>query len=167
MMNCKRIRELLLTDYLDGESPASERREIEEHLEGCGQCSYFAQSVREKISQPLRQLKEIQPPVTVWQQIRETLVRDKEAAAAPSFLEKLWDALAANFLAHRPAYAVSTVLAVSIAVAVFLHSPLRRQMVVSDYLRQQTTFMASLSAPVNGELEKDFSFGSSVEALLF
>jgi predicted anti-sigma-YlaC factor YlaD len=167
MMNCKRIRELLLTDYLDGESPASERREIEEHLQGCAKCRFFAQSVREKISQPLRQLKEIQPPETVWQQIRETIVRQEAETSATSFLEKLWDALAANFLAHRPAYAVSTVLAVSLAIVVFLHSPLRREMVVSDYLRQQTTFMASLSAPVNGELESEFSFGSSAEQLLF
>ena len=49
MPDCSRIVSLL-TDYLDGRLPSDVRRDLEQHLSGCGECTAFVGTFRSTIS---------------------------------------------------------------------------------------------------------------------
>jgi len=49
----------------------------------------------------------------------------------------------------------------------FWQASFRKQMLVKDYLTEQSEFMLSLDKPVNGDLEQAVSFNTAIERYLF
>jgi len=166
-MDCKRLRELIMTDYMDAEASEPLRKEVEAHLRTCAGCRQFEQALREKVSNPFRKLEEVRPPEEVWQRIKESIEEEQAEQCAPSLLERLLDFLRNSFPARRPVYAFSTVISVILVVMFFSFGPFHKQQLVKDYIEEQAEFMVSLNRPVNGDLEQDFSFGTAIEKYLF
>ena len=48
-MKCERIREKLLTEYIDGRATETLKMEIEKHLEDCNDCKEYYQTLKEKV----------------------------------------------------------------------------------------------------------------------
>jgi predicted anti-sigma-YlaC factor YlaD len=165
-MNCKRIQELIVTDYLDGEAPGSLRAKIESHVSACAGCRAFEQSVRRNEDLLSRNFHPVQPPEEVWRNVRAA-VSAEDTAEAPVFLERVLDLIRGSFFVRQPAYAFATVFTVLLVAVVVLGSPLRRQMLVKDYLSQKSAFMVALNSPPNGELDKVADFGTAIEQYLF
>ena len=70
-MNCREIRDMILTDYLDGEQWEERSIEVEKHLTACSACRDFATQVKEKTVLPLQQSKPIQvDEEVIWQNIK-------------------------------------------------------------------------------------------------
>ena len=166
-MNCKRIRDLIITDYIDKEASEAVQEEIRVHIEVCAGCRAFEQSLREKVSDPLRKMETVTPPESVWQRVREAIDNEEAVRDAPSLLERVSDFLAGAILSHKPGVALSASLVVIFVAAFFVQVSLFRQGTVKDYLREQSDVMQSMSSPVNGELEKDIGFGTSIENVFF
>jgi predicted anti-sigma-YlaC factor YlaD len=165
-MNCQRIKELLLTDYTDGEASRVLQEEVKTHLKTCSGCRVFEQDLREKVSKSFSKIESISPPEEVWQRIKET-IEQEQALYTPSLLRRLLDFLRRSLLARKPAFVFSTVFAVFLVMLLFSQLSFRKQRLVRDYLRQQSDYMLSLRAPVYGELELDVNFGTSIERYLF
>jgi hypothetical protein len=161
------MKELISTDYIDAEASQSVRKDIEAHLKSCAGCRAFEQALREKVSQPLRKIEAVKPPEEIWQRIKETIEKEQEDQCAPSFLESLVDFLCNNFLVRKPAFAFSTIISVILIVLFFSLGPFHKQQLIKDYLRQQSEFMLSLNESPNGDLDQDFSFGTTIEKYLF
>ena len=54
--NCSRLVSLL-SDYIDGRLPADVKRDLEQHLGGCGECTTFVGTFRSTVAM-LKSLKE-------------------------------------------------------------------------------------------------------------
>jgi predicted anti-sigma-YlaC factor YlaD len=165
-MNCKRIQELIMTDYMDGEASGSVESRIKAHLSDCADCRAFEQSLCRKSEMLFKNAHPVQPPPEVWQKIKEA-VREDQTQYAPSFLERLFDFLRESFAVRRPAYALATAFTVILVVGIFLQSPLRKQMIVKDYLSQSSAFMVAMNGPLNGDLDKVTDFNTAIEQYLF
>ena len=165
-MSCKTIQDLIITDYLDKETNAAVQKEIQAHLNTCAGCRAFEKSVRERVSQPLRSIGQVKPPEEVWQRIKQSIA-EEQARNAPGFLERLLEYLRNNFLVRRPAFALSTVTLMVLVTVLLLHSPFRKEMLVEDYLRDKSQYIQSLQNSVNGEVKKDYSFGTTIEYYFF
>ena len=90
-MNCKKIQDLILTDYLDDQISEKEKRPIEEHLSHCRFCRDFAAAARKVGAGLFTNLDKVGPPEFVWRRIRENIIaqqRKKETFAA-KFFEKI------------------------------------------------------------------------------
>jgi anti-sigma factor RsiW len=166
-MNCKKIRDRIITDYIDQEASKAMQEEILVHLKTCSGCRVFEQALREKVSEPLRRIEAARPPESIWQQVQETIEGEVAQDNSPSFLRRVYDFLADAVLMHKPRVALSAAFAVILITALFLRGPFYRQWAVKGYLREQSDFMQSMSLPVNGELEKDIGFGTAIESIFF
>ncbi len=165
-MNCKKIRELVITDYLDQEASGFVQREIQAHLKVCAGCRVFEQALREKTSDPLRKVQAARPPESIWQRVREAIEKE-ETQQGPSFLRRIADFLKGAFLLPKPAVAFSLALVLILVTTWFVRETFYQQWLVKGYLREQSDYMLSMPAPVNGELEKYVGFGTAIEKTFF
>ena len=78
-MNCERIRELILTDYSDGQLPVAQARKVENHLMACLDCRMLAAKVRKDLVAPFNQTTPVQPDEFVWRRIKGK-IEQKQAA---------------------------------------------------------------------------------------
>ena len=116
MMQCKKIQELLKTDYLDGEVNPQEEQFIKEHLKQCPGCSRL-----EKELQAQRMLFQgaarKQVPERVWHNIRDAIVAQRlnlRKSLSPGILERLKGLI----FTRRPVFALATSFSVLILLAV-------------------------------------------------
>ena len=65
-MNCKRTRELLLTDYLDQQASLELKTEVEEHQKTCPECRRLEEEIRRAIVLPFQDAKGPQAPEFLW-----------------------------------------------------------------------------------------------------
>jgi predicted anti-sigma-YlaC factor YlaD len=165
-MNCKRVKELIMTDYRDGEGSESVRKQIVSHLSACTDCRVYEQTVRQNADRLFKDLDPVQPPEAVWHNIREAVNEDR-SQAAPSFLERVFDFVRESFVVRKPAYAFATVFTVILVTVFYWGSPVRQHMLVKDYLSQKSAFMVALNDAPNGELDKVANFNTAIEQYLF
>lgn len=74
-MNCKKIQELLKTDYLDGELKENLYQEVEKHLKDCPVC----QKLKEELlrgKELFRNFKYKEVPINIWDSIYEKITEE-------------------------------------------------------------------------------------------
>jgi len=74
-MNCNKIRDIIITDYVDNELDGRTREEIELHLSSCSACRTFKAALVSYISEPLRSAPVFTPPVALWYKVRSEIER--------------------------------------------------------------------------------------------
>ena len=70
---CKGFRDLILTDYIDGEADAAIRKRIDEHLLRCPGCRALVKEVQENLIRPFSPDEREPVPEEVWSSIREKI----------------------------------------------------------------------------------------------
>lgn len=105
MNECKRFRDMILTDYLDGELDTESRERLEAHLSVCPACQAFAREAKRELEVPFEKVQPEPVPDQVWRKIRSRI----EAESAPrnvvgDILEKVFRLLLRPQLV--PAYIV-------------------------------------------------------------
>lgn len=115
-MRCKKIQELLKSDYLDGETNPGERRDIAEHLEQCLECRSVEQELQAQ-RRFFQEAKRQQPPDHVWQNIRNAIVEessDQDNQPRAGILERLRE----FFWPPRPIFALASAITMVVFIAV-------------------------------------------------
>lgn len=77
-MKCDKIRELILTDYVDGQLVSSELKKLEAHLNSCKTCHEFAATVQRELAAPFEELEKVEPPVVIWENIKKAVTPVEE-----------------------------------------------------------------------------------------
>jgi anti-sigma factor RsiW len=72
-MECKRTKELLLSDYRDGRLDESSSSELKAHLDKCFDCRSFEAAIREAAVLPFKDLQRHEVPEAVWRNIKERI----------------------------------------------------------------------------------------------
>jgi predicted anti-sigma-YlaC factor YlaD len=142
-MKCTKIKELILTDYLDNQMDKASQNKLEEHLAGCLSCRKLEEKVRQSIQQPFNQAKRITPPKYLWPRIKETLAA-QETDSRPAFspLKQTWEAI---FAVRKPALVLASALIIVIlAVGSLRLSEQAQKAEVADYLTEQVAFLLDL-----------------------
>ena len=145
MMQCKKIQELLKTDYLDGEVNPKQEQSILEHLAQCPECSRL-----EKKLQVHRMLfqgtKRRQVPERIWDNIRDAIVTESlnpEASLSRGILERLRDLI----FARRPVFVLATSFSVLILLAIIATTFVQRKV----SLTRQDAAESIVGYSLNGE----------------
>jgi anti-sigma factor RsiW len=128
MMHCKKIQELLQTDYLDGQIDLPRKQFIQEHLKTCSECSALEKKLQAwRIS--FQGIKSQPVPERVWSNIREAIVTErlKQQEAAASGIFEYFRGL---LYGRGPAMVLATSLfSVLIIFAVFGNLVIQRQII--------------------------------------
>jgi predicted anti-sigma-YlaC factor YlaD len=156
-MKCERVRELVLTDYLDGRLPAVDKEVIDNHCASCAPCREFLQEAA-GAQECLRSSGELEAPARVWENISRALDDERQV---PVF-ERVFNRIAGFVFSHRPAVAVMTVVTVLVMSGLALRLPAYRaannRRAVNAYLEEQAAFY--LTSNGSEAFEESLSLGS-------
>jgi len=147
-MNCAKIRELLITDYIDGELGKERRAAVAGHLRSCPGCAQFERELKEQAVLPFKSAERKSPPDYVWGRIRTAIINEPRPAARPAFTRRL-----------KPALALSAVAALILAVVIVARPHRIPNGTLNIYLAEQAEFLADSS--LNGT--NISGFGTSIE----
>jgi anti-sigma factor RsiW len=115
-MLCRKIEELLQTDYLDARLEEAQVKQLQEHLARCSSCAKLEKDLQaQRIL--FKQAKPKQPPEQVWENIRDRIITERLNAESRKY--GLIERLKGWLWQPRPAFALATAFALIIMVAVF------------------------------------------------
>ncbi|MBF0217563.1 MAG: zf-HC2 domain-containing protein [Candidatus Omnitrophica bacterium] len=161
-MKCGKIRDLLITDYIDGEATKETEQDIKAHLAECRKCAEYHEKLK-GVSLPAEgQLMEITPPEAVWEGIekRIRLADTPKGFSLSKVFAPILDVLA------RPV--VPAMVAVLVLFCVFEGIRPQRDggfLAASEYLVRQANYLTGLGkGPVKASGD---NFGSSIEQVFF
>jgi len=112
-MNCEKVRELLLTDYADGEIEEVERKEVDKHLEACPRCTEF-NSALQQVREPFRKAGRVDVPEEVWEAIKGEVPRE---AVGRNSAGAVLSGIALFVRAHKGAFAAGVACVLVIGAA--------------------------------------------------
>lgn len=154
-MDCKEIREYLLTDYRDAMAKSDVADAVRRHLESCAACREFEHGLDIALK-PFADVSRARPPQDLWEKIRQrvepkesfwrTWVRDA-AISIERFIEFL----------HMPRYVLASVAAAVVIIAVFTAKTRmvqREDEGLERYLGDQASFIQE--GGVDDPLNMDF-----------
>ena len=150
-MQCRKIQELLKSDYLDSQTNQEEQLYVKEHLAQCPDCRRLE---KELLTQRrlFQKAKPQHPPERVWQNIRDTIVTERfnqDSSLSRGFLERL----SGLIRARRPVFALASVLAAIIFVVVLAGTIIHKE--------------ESLSKVNGGESLAEYRLNGANEDLLY
>ena len=139
-MRCDKVRELLLTDYIDGELDAGTLEEIKKHLEGCVSCRQLEKELVEGVVTPLRESGIRQPAEKVWVNIKDRVEKEAESP-----LIDVFDRVREAFTYRRPALAIVSLAVMAIIASVPVAKYYYERNAAETYIEDQMSFFDSLN----------------------
>ena len=82
MKKCEHFKDLILTDYIDGELDKNSALSLEDHLSGCGECRVFLKEVKDNAAMPLKRTLQEPVPAVLWEGIKQN-IENKNQEAEP------------------------------------------------------------------------------------
>jgi len=79
MDNCKNFKDLILTDYIDGQLDIALKEQVESHLHQCASCQSFAREVKENLIVPFEKASHQEVPSYLWRQIQEKIYEESSS----------------------------------------------------------------------------------------
>jgi predicted anti-sigma-YlaC factor YlaD len=162
-MQCERVRELLLTDYLDHQADADIKAQVEAHLHACADCRRFEAEVGQGAVAPFTDVSQPEVPQTIWLNISKRIAeRERPGVSIFDYLrEKL-----ALVLAPRPVFAFASTMVVFLIIFGLIAKHTMDHNQVRAYFVQQADFFSMLDNG-NGSNSQNGELGSAVENYLF
>lgn len=78
MSPCKNFRDLILTDYIDGEIEQKIKVQLEEHLRTCSSCREFADEAKTRLVAPFQKAAPDPVPQDLWSAIETEILQQQE-----------------------------------------------------------------------------------------
>jgi len=90
MKKCDHFKELILTDYIDGELGKDIAGSVEGHLLDCSDCRTFFKEVKNNTAWPWKKNLQRPVPVVLWDTIKQRIEHENQAAGPfAAFIDKL------------------------------------------------------------------------------
>lgn len=157
-MNCNRIQELILTDYLDGIIKEGPKKQVEDHLARCPQCLEFARTARKTAFESFERLEKTEPPAHLWSRIENAIMEENRPVVdqSPSWIERL----KLVFANPRPVVAFVAVLALFIAAGTVRQFEIQK---TADSSQSIEYFVSLIEPSTEVSSSETEDFGTTVE----
>ncbi|MBF0505128.1 MAG: zf-HC2 domain-containing protein [Candidatus Omnitrophica bacterium] len=157
MKKCEYFKDLLLTDYIDGELAQKIKLELDNHLLVCPDCRVFAQEVKKRTVQPFYNVSAQPVPGVIWETVRERIAGKQEQYNP---LEEFIRGLKNLFLLPKPVPVLASVMLMFLAGSAALYTIQVNQTKEKD----QGEFLVSLLDSNGwGSQADNNSFGTPIE----
>ena len=161
-MNCEKIKELILTDYIDNEMNDEERIRLNIHFANCHECKELFETAKNTVVKPFVNAKKIEMPGFIWHRVKQAIMAEeqKKLSFVPNILKKLRSV----FYIPRSALAMSTIMALVLIVVLTATLRFSNQESLETNREDQAEYSAySIETPIGTVLNNDGGFGTSVE----
>lgn len=140
-MKCKRIQELILTDYVDDQLSGEWRQFVDDHLTNCPHCRKFAQAVKATV-QPFSQAEKMNPPEDLWPRIKQAIEAER-ISAETEWIETFIRNLTHVFSVPKAVLAMMVMLIIMASVSTVVI----RNAVSNKNASEQMDYLVSLVQP--------------------
>lgn len=162
-MKCKKIKELILTDYLDGQMDEEQKKQIEKHLASCVHCKEYELVTRKTVIEPFSNTERLNPPEIIWHKIKEQIEEKQQQELSSPFAD-LIRRIKSLLYVPKPALAVATIVIVSLITVTIIRLPSKNQEIVKVSPENQVECVNYLISVFNQDsLDENNDFGTSIE----
>lgn len=163
-MKCKKVKDMILTDYSDREMRPEEGMLVEKHLALCKACREFASVVTKSAIEPFRKVETQKPLDSIWHRIKETIEAEARQETRPYLIPNLTDKLKNFIYIPRPVFAIATVVVVALFLGIFTKLYTNRQEIARSQSQEQVEYLANLLGE-NGYVSngEDIGYGTAIE----
>lgn len=158
-MNCPKIQELILTDYIDGEITEEKKREVEQHLLHCAGCREYAAAARKSAVEPFLVEKQVVPPEGLWARIEEKIINEQRDRRG--FGEEFLSRLEFFSALPRPALVVTGVMLVLLIGGI--NQVWNHYQEAKKEQEQVNYLLALVDTSVDSAMNGEDGFGTSIE----
>jgi hypothetical protein len=88
MKKCEYFKDLILTDYIDGELDKDSVQGMESHLRDCNDCRIFLKEVKNNAEAPFQQALRQPVPAELWDMVKQN-IEHEWAFPRETFIDKL------------------------------------------------------------------------------
>ncbi len=173
-MNCEEIKDIIVTDYLDGEVNEEMSRCIESHINKCSNCYQFENMLKLKAVDPFKSMKVSAPADSVWINIKDNIKQGQRVKVKNegSILDVLLHNARTLFNIKRPVFAVLMLMVVITVGTLFVKTKLNNETesdsFIREYLNEHVEFLTELDLYGDDYMEmNNFYFHTSIENYLF
>lgn len=163
-MKCEQVKELILTDYLDGQLGKEQKAQLEKHLTTCRDCKEYELFTRTTVIDPFNNLERHNPPEAAWhnirEQIQEELPRQESSNAFAYFINRIQTLLSIP----KPALVVTPVIVLILVVITLIKLPHEDRKIVKVNPESQIECITYLMSVFDQEIMNvDDDFETSIE----
>jgi predicted anti-sigma-YlaC factor YlaD len=161
-MNCKRVRELLLTDYFDGCLAREEVTCLEAHLDQCPGCRAVAAEAGDMRGMAWAGGPRMEAPPEIWRKVK-AMIEAETPVVAPAGLAGpgVWERLK-EVLFPRPGLVLASVLSVLLVAVIVMKTLPGAGLKNQDV--SQVEYMASLMGGQDtSTADEDSGYGTDIE----
>lgn len=155
-MNCKKIQELILTDYIDGEADMNDKRSVDDHLMTCVECKKFLTSVQSTAKIPFVAAEKLAPPDRLWHNIKDAII---EKGTGSPVRTGILESLGSIIRIPRPVMALACLVLIMFIIGALagtkMYRPLDKQ--EKDFLDYSVETLS------DDKLGETVAFGTSIE----
>jgi len=109
-MNCKKIQEFIITDYIDGQMGDKQKCFIDQHLTQCRACAGYLSSIKKVTITPFVKASIEVPDQLLWAQIKQTIEEEQQHQLEVSLKPNFWERFRLAVHVPRPTFALATVV---------------------------------------------------------
>ncbi len=149
-MDCNKMEEIILTDYIDGRLTGRAFKDVEAHIASCKPCRGLISELK-SVSAEFKKSGREDPPSEVWERIRSEVDR---APATALFAQDFFRSTRLIFARLRPAIAVTAAVALIFVVLMAGRLMPYRGTVNAPVGEEEILSMAALEE--NGVTDYDF-----------
>jgi len=165
-MKCEYVKELILTDYLDGQLGKEQRTQIEKHLTICRDCKEYELLTRTAVVEPFNNPERHNPPEAAWHKIREQIEEKLPLQEPTNSFADLIRKVKTFLYIPKPAFVVTTIIVLLIAVITVIKLQPEDQKIVKVNPESQIECITYLISVFDQEtVNGNDDFGTSIEEL--
>lgn len=145
-MNCKEVREFLISIYMDDEIPEEKKQIIDAHLKVCGECEGLYGRIK-SIKKNSERFRKITPSDRVWENIKNEVMKEERHVNSI-----FWRLPVLKFALPAVIFLIIS------AIFVIRHEKAKHENSVAEFLDNQAEFIVSLEMgdttlyePLSGE----------------
>ena len=161
-MKCKKIREIILTDYIDGQLNEKQRSSLGLHLAECKGCKEFSTYAVKNIAGLFTNAERLIPSEIVWRRIKGSI--EAEETNKPGVVIGFFERLKGTLYIPKPATIFVTtltfILVASLALALYIGNQ-NKLNYNSQKTIQSTDYYEELFS--DAYTTKDTGFGTAIE----
>ena len=165
-MKCEYVKELILTDYLDGQLGKEQKAQIEKHLTVCKGCKEYELLTRTAVVEPFNNLERHNPPEAAWNKIREQIEEELPLQEPANSFAYLIRKVKTFLYIPKPAFVVTAIIVLLLAVITVIKLQPEDQKIVKVNPESQIECITYLISVFDQEtVNGNDDFGTSIEEL--
>jgi predicted anti-sigma-YlaC factor YlaD len=160
-MKCEKIRELILTDYIDNQMKEEDDIRLNIHLANCRDCKEFLEAVKNTAVKPFANAKKMEAPGSLWERVKGAVIAEERRES--NLVEGMLERLKSVIRMPRSAFAISTAMALVLIAVLTVTFKFNQQALEINREGQFEYSSYSAEAPASAFLNNDDGFGTLVE----